>query len=149
MIRSWKTVFGASSILQDIELGFGGSNGQKEVTTVNASEHTGEPGSLLPSAPKGGAASEPALAAVGQMQGPFPTQGSLTAAADHLWETLSQIIRELRELRASLPETPLSETPLTRQEAADYLKVHPDTLFRWATEGKVTYSKLGNAIRFR
>lgn len=40
-------------------------------------------------------------------------------------------------------------TPLTRQEAAEYLKVHPDTLFRWTSDGKVKYARLGNAIRFK
>ncbi|NIA13114.1 MAG: helix-turn-helix domain-containing protein [Nitrospiraceae bacterium] len=37
--------------------------------------------------------------------------------------------------------------PLTREEAATYLRVHPDTLYTWATEGRVAYSRLGDGKR--
>ena len=37
---------------------------------------------------------------------------------------------------------------MTRDEAAEYLGVHPDTLYRWAVEeGKIAYSRLGDGGR--
>ena len=45
------------------------------------------------------------------------------------------------------------EVPMRRDEAAAYLKVHPDTLYRWSVmEGRIAYSRLGDggraALRF-
>ena len=37
--------------------------------------------------------------------------------------------------------------PLTREQAAEYLSIHPDTLYRWAVGGRVAYSRLGDGER--
>ncbi len=84
------------------------------------------------------------------MDAPDHTSGAnIVPAVDRLCEKLGLIVEELRGLRADIREGQARDIPLTRQEAAEYLKVHPDTLFRWASEGKVKYAKLGNVMRFR
>ena len=35
------------------------------------------------------------------------------------------------------------DKPLTQEEGAEYLQVHSDTLYRWAREGEIAYSRLG------
>lgn len=37
--------------------------------------------------------------------------------------------------------------PMTRYQAAAYLQVHPDTLFHWAKDGMLPFSKLGDGER--
>ncbi len=59
-------------------------------------------------------------------------------------ELLAELVDEVRELRRTL-EAPTrdDDRPLTRTEAAEYLGVHSDTLFRWAHENKVAYVRFG------
>jgi excisionase family DNA binding protein len=41
-----------------------------------------------------------------------------------------------------------SSRPMTRAEAAEYLQIHPDTLYRWSVEeGKIAYCRLGEGAR--
>ena len=40
------------------------------------------------------------------------------------------------------------DTLLTREEAAEYLRVHPDTVRRWAREGRFPEHKIGGAVRY-
>lgn len=50
------------------------------------------------------------------------------------------------------PETSPAETPwLNRQEAADYLRVHPRTLDRWAAKGVVTQYRISGirSVRYK
>jgi PTS system nitrogen regulatory IIA component len=42
-----------------------------------------------------------------------------------------------------------SEAWLTTQEAARYLRVHPETVRRWAREGLIPAAKLGRRGGFR
>ena len=59
---------------------------------------------------------------------------------------LCTLIDEVRELWRAVegPGKTDEDRPLTRTEAAEYLGVHPDTLFRWAHENKVAYIRFGN-----
>lgn len=36
------------------------------------------------------------------------------------------------------------ERPMTREEVAAFLECHADTVYRWAKEGHLAYSKLGD-----
>ena len=65
---------------------------------------------------------------------------------------LTDLIVEVRAMREiiELSQQPknLSDAPLTREEAAGYLGIHPDTLYRWAVEeGKLAYARLGDGGR--
>ena len=66
-------------------------------------------------------------------------------------EELAQAILEaLRELRAATEGRgagALPDRPLTRVEAAAYLNVRPATLYDWARENRVAYSRLGDGPR--
>ena len=39
------------------------------------------------------------------------------------------------------------DRPMTRNQAAEYLNVHRDTLYKWAVEGWLAYSRLGDGGR--
>ena len=65
---------------------------------------------------------------------------------------LTELVTEVRAMRVSIERAQhpknLADAPLTRDEAAEYLGVHPDTLYRWAVEeGKIAYSRLGDGGR--
>lgn len=65
---------------------------------------------------------------------------------------LTELIAEVRAMREIIERSQhpkdLGVTPLTRDEAAEYLGIHPDTLYRWAVEeGKIAYSRLGDGGR--
>lgn len=63
-------------------------------------------------------------------------------------EQLETLIEEIRGLRETMERSQGSdERPLTREAAAKFLDVHPDTLYRWAKEGQIAYSKLGDGER--
>ena len=71
---------------------------------------------------------------------------------DQIIELMRELIHELQLLRMQTHNTPEKEShlkrPLTREEAADYLGVHKDTLYRWAVEeGRIAYSRLGDGGR--
>lgn len=56
-------------------------------------------------------------------------------------DTLKEILGELRK---QSEQQGRYDKPLTRDEAAEYLQVHPDTLYRWARDGEISYSRLGD-----
>ena len=71
---------------------------------------------------------------------------------DQIIELMRELIHELQLLRMYAHLTPANDAhpnrPLTREEAADYLGVHKDTLYRWAVEeGRIAYSRLGDGGR--
>ena len=71
---------------------------------------------------------------------------------DQIIELMRELIHELQLLRMYAHLTPANDAhpnrPLTREEAADYLGVHKDTLYRWAVEeGRIAYSRLGDGSR--
>ena len=47
-----------------------------------------------------------------------------------------------------MSEQTTTPTYLTVEEAADYLRVQPDTLRRWQKEGKIDYYKMPNGPLF-
>ena len=63
-------------------------------------------------------------------------------------EVFEQLLEEVRGLREAMERvaegTGKYDKPMTRDEAAAYLQVHPDTLYRWAMEGMVAYSRMGD-----
>lgn len=68
--------------------------------------------------------------------------------ADNDLDMMAAILEELRKL-TTLHEVDRQTMgrPMNREQAADYLGVHPDTLYRWARENRVTYSRLGDGDR--
>ena len=64
---------------------------------------------------------------------------------DEQFEVLIEEMKGLRKVFEASQEP--TGKPLTRDEAAKFLGVHPDTLFRWAKEGQITFSKLGDGER--
>jgi excisionase family DNA binding protein len=71
---------------------------------------------------------------------------------EQLLELMRELIGEVHLLRMEVyrrSENVASHSrPLTREEAADYLGVHKDTLYRWAIEeGRIAYSRLGEGGR--
>ena len=71
---------------------------------------------------------------------------------DQLAELVRELIAEVRLLRKEVERRSESghpdNRPLTREEAAEYLGIHKDTLYRWAVEeGRIAYSRLGEGSR--
>lgn len=71
---------------------------------------------------------------------------------DQLVELVRELIAEVRLLRKEVERRSESghpaNRPLTREEAAEYLGIHKDTLYRWAVEeGRIAYSRLGEGSR--
>lgn len=71
---------------------------------------------------------------------------------DRHYELMNALIEEVRSLRLEIrraqPGKNDVQGPLTREDAAAYLGVHPDTLYRWAVEeGRIAYSRLGDGSR--
>lgn len=48
-----------------------------------------------------------------------------------------------------MKETKKKDKLLTVYEAAEYLDIHPMTLYRWVRKGKIPAAKLGKNWRFR
>ena len=48
----------------------------------------------------------------------------------------------------SEPHPALSERPLTSREAADYLSVHPQTIYNLVAAGRLCPLRVGNRLRF-
>ena len=55
------------------------------------------------------------------------------------------IVEAINGLREDMAKS--YDGPLTRLQAAEYLQIHPDTLYRLAREGQITYSRLGDGDR--
>jgi excisionase family DNA binding protein len=71
---------------------------------------------------------------------------------DQHFELMRELIDEVRLLRHEVEHTSdngrSSDRPLTREEAAEYLGIHKDTLYRWAVEeGRISYCRLGEGSR--
>lgn len=61
---------------------------------------------------------------------------------------LTQIlIDEVRMLRSAIELRPNHDEPMTRDQAAAYLKMHPDTLYKLARVNKIAYSRKGEGLR--
>ena len=64
---------------------------------------------------------------------------------------IQELTAEVRALRETMGRAQEAQDrygkPLTREQAAEYLSIHPDTLYRWAVEGRVAYSRLGDGER--
>lgn len=68
------------------------------------------------------------------------------------YRLMNELIEEVRRLRLDVrggqPNKDEADRPLNRDQAAAYLGVHPDTLYRWAVEeGRIAYSRLGDGSR--
>jgi excisionase family DNA binding protein len=57
-----------------------------------------------------------------------------------------QQLKEIRKLIKELDTTPYL---LTYQDAADILGLTPQTLRQWVSERKISYVKIGSAVRFK
>jgi excisionase family DNA binding protein len=64
-------------------------------------------------------------------------------------EVERSVLREEIEaaVKDALESSQRFEGPLTREQAAAYLQVHPDTLYHWAKDGLLEFSKLGDGDR--
>lgn len=58
-----------------------------------------------------------------------------------------ELVNEIRSLRVAVERGQDTDRPLTRKEAAEYLKVHEDTVYAWAKGGLLSFSKLGDGQR--
>lgn len=58
-------------------------------------------------------------------------------------ETFDAVARELDEARSRTPGL------LTKEEAAPLMKVQPETVERWAREGRISCVRIGRLLRFR
>ncbi len=71
--------------------------------------------------------------------------------ASQVIEKLDTLITEVRLQRETQSKY---DRPMTRDEAAAYLQIHPDTLYQWAVEeNQIAYSRYGDGkralLRFR
>ena len=68
--------------------------------------------------------------------------------AENELNPMAELVQEVRALRETIAHIGKASDkytrPLTREEAADYLQVHKDTLYRWSIEGLVAYSRIGD-----
>jgi len=61
-------------------------------------------------------------------------------------ELLTVLIDEVKAMRLAMELNgtgAVKPATLTREEAAAYLGVHPDTLYRWARENRIAYVRMG------
>lgn len=58
-------------------------------------------------------------------------------------ELFKELVVELRGLRLAMERNMDKDQPLTREQAAAYLGIHEDTLYRYAKEGLLAYSQIG------
>jgi excisionase family DNA binding protein len=58
---------------------------------------------------------------------------------------MNEQLKQIRELIKELDATPIL---LTYREAADILGIAPQTLRTWVCYGKISYVKIGSAVRF-
>lgn len=65
--------------------------------------------------------------------------------------TIDESILEIKDLKKAITELRQSLGPdsmLTTQEAAEYMRVHPQEILRWSAVGLPHY-KIGKGFRFR
>lgn len=63
-------------------------------------------------------------------------------------EEILSVLREMKSLMRSMVTTERYAQPMDRETAAEYLGIHPDTLYRWAVEeGRIAYSRFGEGKR--
>ena len=65
---------------------------------------------------------------------------------DQVVGLLESLIEEVKGLRTAIAQRPgdaVCSATLTREQAADYIGVHADTLYRWARENRITYIRMG------
>ena len=61
---------------------------------------------------------------------------------------LEACLDELVQIRHIAQNSKKYDYPMSRKEAAEYLKIHPDTLYKWAVEeGRIAYHRLGDGAR--
>lgn len=68
---------------------------------------------------------------------------------DNVMLELLQEVRDLRvliERQAGKKDVSINK-PMTREQAAEFLDVHPDTLYRYVAEGKIRHFRLGDGDR--
>ena len=58
-----------------------------------------------------------------------------------------ELLDEVRGLREVVERGQETDRPLTLKEAAAYLRLHEDTVARWARDGRLSYSRLGDGER--
>ena len=56
---------------------------------------------------------------------------------------------QLKQIRDLIKELDVTPYLLTYQEAAEILKLKPQTLRQWVCKGKINYVKIGSAVRFK
>jgi len=63
-------------------------------------------------------------------------EGGLVPVSDKDHELVASLIAEMRSLRLAIEHKREQrckyDSPLTRDQAAKYLGVHPDTIYKWA-----------------
>lgn len=62
-------------------------------------------------------------------------------------DAFRELLEEVRGLREAVERGQDTARPLTLRAAAAYLSVHEDTLGRWARDGRLSYSRLGDGGR--
>ncbi len=60
---------------------------------------------------------------------------------------LRQLVEEVHELNEKLTVQVDHDLPMTREQAARFLNMHPDTLYKLARENKIAYSRKGDGKR--
>ena len=63
--------------------------------------------------------------------------------SDELLEVLIDEVRAMRTAMEFNGTGAVTPATLTREQAAEYLGVHPDTLYRWARENRIAYIRMG------
>ncbi len=62
-------------------------------------------------------------------------------------DVFQELVNEIRSLRVAVEHGQNTDGPLTLKEAAAYLRLHEDTVARWARDGRLSYSRLGDGER--
>ncbi len=60
-------------------------------------------------------------------------------------DSTKEIVEAINGLREDMAKP--ADGPMTREQAAAYLQIHRDTLYRLAREGQITYSRMGDGDR--
>ena len=66
---------------------------------------------------------------------------------EKILELLELLVEEMRDFGDALERLEhaqlMDDRPMNRKEAAEYLGLHPQTVYTWAREGLIAYSVLG------
>ena len=62
-------------------------------------------------------------------------------------DVFQELLHEVKALREAVERGQDTDRPLTLKEAAEYLRLNKDTLARWARDGRLSYSRLGDGER--